>query len=591
MSQQKKNPQQNLQDLKQETAFIISRLPSRRKFYLGISAVLLASALSAIVPYIYGRLVDLAIKPDSSLVLIGGFIACWISISLIADLLERYGEKNSYEITIDLSNNLTADLYNHIINLPISFHKEKKIGEVLRKVDRGTQSLYTIIENVLFSFIPNVLSFFIALVILFLVEWRLSAILLLMTIVFIVCTIIYTKKIIKIQILLHRSYERAFGSIFDIVRNVFTVKTNTREEVEKKNNVKKLNIAGGVEKNWRSIWLKMGLGQKIISTIGFSFVFSLGILMLRKGELTPGTLIMFVGYISLLTSPLYRLAFQYRQLNSSLISFKRAKKFYEYKKEKDFIGAKDFKIKGNIEFQNVGFYYKKQNPVLKNISFKISSGQKVAIVGESGVGKTTFVDLIGRYYLSQKGKILIDGINIKKIKLCRLREQIAVVPQEVVLFNDTIKKNIQYGKLSATDKEIKYAAKMVNASEFIEKFPKKYNQVVGERGIKLSVGQKQRIAIARALLRNPKILILDEATSALDSVSEKLVQEGLNNLIKGRTSFIIAHRLSTIKNADKILVLKDGRIVEIGKHEELIKKPNGVYREFWELQSAIQNKS
>jgi ATP-binding cassette subfamily B protein len=579
-----------MSNIKQELRFILSKIKNRPKLYWGVFAALLSSGLLAIIPYLYGRLIDLAIQPNSSLAIILKFIIFWIIISLGADFLDRYSEKNSYEITIDLTNDLTVDLYNHILNLPISFHKEQKIGEVTRKIDKGVEGIYNIIEDVLFSFLPTIISFFIALLILFSVEWRLSTILLITIFFFIWLTIVYTKKIIKIQTLLHQSYEKAYGNLFDALRNAQTVKANTAEHFEYKKSIKQWNSAGEVEKIFRSLWLQMGLWQKIITTISLGSIFSLGILMLRNGHLTPGKLLMFVGYISLLTNPLYKLASQYRSLNSSLVSLRRAILFYDYQEEKDFKNAKDINIKGEIEFKNVSFYYKKGNPILIDISFYVQPGEKIAIVGESGVGKTTLVDLIGRYYLPQKGEIFIDGLNIKKIKLTSLRRQIAVVPQEVALFNGTIKENIRYGRPNATDKEIIEAARVANASEFIEKFPKKYNQIVGERGIKLSVGQKQRIAIARAILRNPKILILDEATSALDSASEKLVQEGLNNLIQGRTSFIIAHRLSTIKNADKILVLKDGKIVEMGKHEDLIQKPNGIYRKFWELQGTLSEK-
>lgn len=577
--------------IKQDLKFILSRIKHPSKFYWGIFAILISSILVTIVPYIYGSLVDLAIDSDSSLVFIIQLILLWTSISLIANILERYSTKNSYEITVDLTNHLTTDIYAYIINLPISFHKKQKTGKVLRKINRGVSSLYNLIDNVLFSFAPTIISFFLALAILFWVEWRLSAILLVAMLIFIIVTIFYTKKIIKVQISVHQAYERAYGFLYDSIVNTQTVKSNASEDIEEKNNTRRFNSAGRIDKNWRSIWIRMGFWQKVINVLSFSTVLGLGIIMLRNGELSPGKLVMFIGYISLLSRPLNRLASQYRQLRTSLTAFRRAIGYYKIQKEKDFFGSKDIDIKGNVEFRNVDFYYKKTTPILENISFEVKDGEKIALVGGSGVGKTTLVDLIERFYLPQRGKIFINGVNIKKIKLKSLRSQIAIVPQEVALFNDTIKQNIRYGNLDATDEEIKKAAEIANASEFIKEFPQKYNQVVGERGIKLSTGQKQRIAIARALLRNPKILILDEATSALDSVSEKLIQKGLNNLMKGRTSFIIAHRLSTIKNADKILVLKKGKIAEIGKHEELIKKPNGIYREFWELQSALQKKS
>lgn len=580
-----------MSQIKQDLKFILSQIKQRSKLYWGIFAILISSILTAITPYLYGRLVDLAIEPHSLWIIIIQLILLWIIINLIANLLERYATKISYNLTVDLSNQLVTDLYTHILNLPISFHKEQKIGKVLRKIDRGTSSIYELIDNVLFTFAPAIISFIMALGILFWVEWRLSIILLAAILIFILVTIFYTRKIIKTQTLVNQTYERAYGYLFDTVLNAQTVKSNTSEDLERKNHKKRFNLAGRLEKKWRSLWIIMGFWQRVINVLSFGFVLGLGILMLRNGQLSPGKLVMFVGYISLLTGPLNRLASQYRQLRSSLTAFRRAISYYKLGEEKDFFGAKDLDIKGSVEFRNVYFYYKKTTPVLEDISFEAKAGEKIAIVGESGVGKTTLLDLISRFYLSQKGTILIDGINIKKIKIKSLRNQIAIVPQEVALFNDTIKQNIRYSKPNATDEEIKQAAEAANASEFIEKFPQKYNQVVGERGIKLSTGQKQRIAIARALLRNPKILILDEATSALDSVSEKLVQEGLNNLMKSRTSFIIAHRLSTIRSADKILVLKDRRIVETGKHEELIQKPNGIYREFWELQTTLQRKT
>jgi subfamily B ATP-binding cassette protein MsbA len=208
------------------------------------------------------------------------------------------------------------------------------------------------------------------------------------------------------------------------------------------------------------------------------------------------------------------------------------------------------------------------------------------LVGESGVGKTTLADLLSGYYAPKKGKILVDGHDIAKISLKSLRENIAIVPQEVTLFNDTIMNNIKYGRVGATNEEVIAAAKVSHAHKFIQKFPKKYKQIVGERGIKLSTGQKQRVAIARAILRNPKILILDEATSSLDSATEKLVQDALSHLIKGRTTFVIAHRLSTIRKADKIIVLEKGRIIEQGDHQELMEK-GGVYKELCKLQSTV----
>jgi ABC-type multidrug transport system fused ATPase/permease subunit len=246
-------------------------------------------------------------------------------------------------------------------------------------------------------------------------------------------------------------------------------------------------------------------------------------------------------------------------------------------------------IKGEVEFKDVYFAYKKGKPVLEGVNFKVKVGEVIALVGESGMGKSTLVDLISAYYFPTKGKVLIDGHNSRNFDLKFLRSQIAVVPQEVVLFNDTIEANIKYGSFGASLSRIKEAAAKANALEFIEKFSKKWKQIVGERGIKLSVGQKQRVAIARAILRNPKILILDEPTSALDAKAERAIAESLEELMKGKTTFIIAHRLSTVRKANRIFVLKNGRIAEEGRHDELIKKPKGIYRELYRLQTYFVN--
>ena len=225
--------------------------------------------------------------------------------------------------------------------------------------------------------------------------------------------------------------------------------------------------------------------------------------------------------------------------------------------------------------------------MLNDINVSIAPGEIVALVGESGGGKSTFIDLVSGYYLPRKGKVLIDGIDMRNIDLSVHRGHIGVVPQEVVLFNDTISANIRYGKFFASETELKEAARKAHADIFIEKFPKKYKQLVGERGVKLSVGQKQRVAIARAILRNPKILILDEPTSALDSQTERFITESLGELMRGRTTFIVAHRLSTVRKAHKILVLDNGRIIESGSHDELMKIVGGKYRHMYEYHIGL----
>jgi len=572
-----------------EVQIIAKNLKEPKKFYLGIFIALLVAIIESIIPYIYGHLVDMVLQPNFQILLVVKIIVFWLTISVVAVFLNRYSNRCSYEVAIDLSNNLLIDLYHHLLCLPMRFHKEKKTGKVLRQIDRGVDQVSNVIESTVFHFIPTILSFMIAVVVLMATEWHLAAILLFASIVYVLITIAYTKKIIKRQKKLHQAWEKAYGDLYDSVYNVQTVKTNTNEEFEKKRHTKNFERAGRVYKNWRYVWEQMIVWQRVVFSVSFVAIFAFGIFMLSSNHLTPGNLIMFVGYVGLLTEPLSRLADQYRSIKSASTAFRRAIQIYSVAPEKDKPDAIELPdLKGKIVFDHVTFGYRKDRLILKDISFKIEPGETAAFIGASGVGKTTIIDLVGRYILPLKGKITIDDVDIGKLKLEFLRSKMALVPQEVMLFNDTIINNIRYGNPGVTDKEIIEVCKVANASEFIEKFPQKYYQIVGEKGIKLSTGQKQRIAIARALIRNPRILILDEATSALDSVSEKLVQDALQRLIKGRTTLVVAHRLSTIQQADKIIVLANGRIAEMGTHEKLMKNENGVYRNFWELQSAIQ---
>ena len=304
--------------------------------------------------------------------------------------------------------------------------------------------------------------------------------------------------------------------------------------------------------------------------------------------MTLGELLAFNGYAAMVFGPFIVIARNWQTIQNGIIQIQESERILELPIEiYEPAGAPNIEIRGDIDFKNVSFQYDEGKPVLQDISFTIKAGEIIALVGESGVGKSTLIDLISAYHFANSGDVLIDGHDVKTLNLRKLRQSIAVVPQEVVLFNDTIETNIKYGNFEASHEQIIEAARKAHALDFIEKFPEQWKQVVGERGIKLSVGQKQRIAIARAILRNPTILVLDEPTSALDAGTEKIITESLDKLMQGKTTFIIAHRLSTVRKADNILVFKEGRIIESGKHDELLKIKDGEYRRLYELQIGL----
>ena len=324
---------------------------------------------------------------------------------------------------------------------------------------------------------------------------------------------------------------------------------------------------------------------EFVAAIGVTAIIWYGGHGVINGDLTAGSLVAFLVYAVNISNPVKRLTRVVGSIQKALAAAQRVFDVLDMKEEiAEIPGAKALpQIEGSVEFKDVSFAYDKGEPVLKDVSFKAEPGEVIAIVGPSGAGKSTIANLLPRFYDTTAGSISIDGNNIAEVKVASLREQVGIVPQETVLFNGSLYDNILYGRLEATREEVEAAAKAANAHNFIMEFPNGYETMLGDRGLNLSGGQRQRIAIARAILKNPRVLVLDEATSALDTESERIVQEALDRLMVGRTSFVIAHRLSTIKNADKILVLQRGRIVETGTHDELMAN-NKLYSHLYNIQ-------
>ncbi|CAH8529672.1 unnamed protein product [Heterobilharzia americana] len=473
---------------------------------------------------------------------------------------------------------LSVMLFAHIHRLSLKWHLSRKTGEVLRVMDRGTAILDVIIGVVYFITAFNV--------------WY-GLLVFITMLVYIVSTVLITEWRAKHRREMNNLDNQKSTKAVDAVLNFETVKYYNAEQFE----VNRYNQAfiEYQKADWRNSFSLNILNS--VQNVTISIGFMCGVLLCARDvvnqTLTVGHFVLFCTYIIQLYSPLSIFGTYYRLLQTSFIDMENMFELLE--KELDVSDAPNAPAliikESEVEFRNVCFSYNPERPILKNVSFKIPSGQTVALVGESGSGKSTIVRLLFRFYDTTDGEILIDGQNIKSVTQASLRQSLGVVPQDTVLFNDTIYYNIRYGRQSASESEIEEVAIAADIHRCILDFPKRYETVVGERGLKLSGGEKQRVAIARNLLKNPPIMILDEATSALDTATERNIQASLNRIAQNRTTLVVAHRLSTITHANEILVLHEGEIVERGKHSELLLNPNSRYAQLWRQQSEVQQSS
>jgi subfamily B ATP-binding cassette protein MsbA len=476
------------------------------------------------------------------------------------------------------------DIYNRLVFLPIKYYDENKTGYIMSRITNDVnnleQSLTMIVEMT-----QNVVYTIVFATALFYTNWQLTIVSIFL---FAFSGEISRKFGDRI-----RSYSRNLSNtLADIsaflqekISAVRIVKSFTREEDEKKIFKQKVETNYHYSMKIVRIIAFLSPTNELFNTVATSLLVIFCGYLFIQGSMTIETMIFFLMLMINLAKPVKALGESAARIQKTLVSAGYIFEILDLEIEPLYHGLPQTKINnGGVEFKDVSFAYNGEIQALNNINLYVSSGEKIALVGESGGGKSTFINLIPRFYDLDHGKILIDGMDIKEMDLLSLRRQMAIVPQDVVLFSGSVFDNIRYGRLDAEQEEIFEAAHHANAHSFIEKLEKGYETEVGERGLQLSGGQRQRIAIARAILRNPKILLLDEATSALDTESERMVQEALNRLMKGRTSFIIAHRLSTIAYCDRIVVLEGGRIVESGTEDELLKKKKGVYKRLHSLQ-------
>jgi ABC-type transport system involved in Fe-S cluster assembly fused permease/ATPase subunit len=485
---------------------------------------------------------------------------------------------------------IALQVFRHLHALSLGFHLSRQTGGLSRSIERGTKAIETLLRFSIFSIVPTVLE----LALVFVILWRaLDAWVALATVITVVIYITYTMLVtewrIKFRRAMNEEDSRANTRAIDSLLNYETVKYFGNEEHEARRfDTAMRGYEQAAIKSQTSLAL-LNIGQAFIISGGLTAVMLMTASGIISGTLTLGTFVMANTYLMQLYQPLGFFGFVYREIKQSLIDMEKMFDLMgEDPKVADASSAKPLTVNGGeVSFEDVHFDYDVRRAILKGVSFRVPAGKTVAVVGPSGSGKSTIGRLLYRFYDVSQGTIRIDGHDIREVTQGSLRAAIGVVPQDTVLFNETIYYNIAYGKPGSTPAEIEHAARMAHVHDFIMAMPDGYETLVGERGLKLSGGEKQRVAIARTVIKDPAILLLDEATSALDSHTEQEIQKNLREISRGRTTLCIAHRLSTVVDADEILVLEDGVVVERGRHAELLAM-DGRYAQMWRRQQEAR---
>ncbi len=552
--------------------------------------LVLTKVASVYLPFILKDIVDLLDQQQENRVYLVpfGLVAAYGLIRLSIVLFAEIRDTLFGRVTERAIRRIGLKVFNHLHQLDLSFHLDRQTGGLSRDIDRGNSGLSFLMRFMIFNIIPTLLEIIMVVGILF---FNYGIWFALITASSITCYILYSIKATNWRTEFIREANKADSTsntrAIDSLLNYETVKYFTNESYEADAYDRQLeNWEKAKAKNRLSLFALNG-GQAIIISVSMTLMLGLAAYQVTYEQMTLGDFVLINAFMMQLFLPLNFLGFVYREVKGSLANIEHMFGLLLKKpKVTDVENAKDLEIKGGeVQFSNVSFAYDSKRPIIKNISFSIKPGHKIAVVGESGSGKSTLVKLLFRFYDVTQGSILIDGQAVDQVSQHSLRQNIGIVPQDTVLFNDTLFENIKYGNTNASDEEVHKAIALSHLSGFIESLPDGTQTQVGERGLKLSGGEKQRVAIARTILKNPAILVFDEATSSLDSHSEQAILKAIQTVAQDHTSLVIAHRLSTIVDADNIIVMNKGEIVEEGDHQTLIKK-QGHYFKMWQLQQS-----
>jgi len=564
-------------------------------FFLFLAVTVITEGLLIVDKFLFKRIVDDGTNFAGGILEQGIFLKTLTIIAIIflsIVIARSIGSWLKIHLMSIIESGLVLDVkskyFNHIVQLSHKFHTTHKTGSLISRMTRGAGAAISITDIIVFQFAPLIFQLIFVGISLAYFSLIPALIILAIAILFIVYSFAIQQVQQKYKLEYNHAEDREKGFISDVFTNIDSIKYFGKERYIKskfKDTIEKTRFAQ--RKHWDFYrWFEGG--QTFILGVGTLLLVYFPLKQFLAGEITMGTLVFIYTIYGNIIGPMFGFVYGLRGFYRSMADFQYLFDYGKIENDvKDKPSARDLQIKeGEIEFKNMNFNYgKKKAFCLENFNLKIKKNEKIALVGPSGCGKTTLIKLLYRLYNLQGGEILIDGKNIEEFKQESLRSELSIVPQECVLFDDTIYNNIKFSNPQATRKEIMEAIRLAQLDKIVNKFPDKEKTIVGERGVKLSGGEKQRVSIARAILANKKILVLDEATSALDSQTEHEIQKALDTLLEGRTSIIIAHRLSTIMNADRIIVMKGGSVVEQGNHNTLIRK-NGEYQKLWNLQKG-----
>ena len=596
----------NRESIKQVIRLLNYLKPYRTKFFLGLACLILSSASSFLFPLLMGRLIGTGAQAEQGGKMVPNEIldffpteintvAITLLVVLFIQAIFSYFRINWFvEVAEKGLADIRRDTYHKLITLPMNFFSQRRVGELNSRLSADLSQIQDAITTTLAEMIRQIIIFIGGITFLILVSGKLTLMLLAVLPILVVIAVTFGKFIRKISRQAQDKLAESNIIVEETLQGISNVKAFVNEsyEVGRYNNsvreVVKIAMRGAKFRGIFASFIVFCLFGTIVSVVWY------GTHLVQIGEISIASMFTFILLSTFVGAAMGSFPELYATMQKAFGASERVLEILEEEnepismyEEKNTIHQR---IQGNFDFKNVFFSYpsRKEITVLNGVSFEARKGEKVAIIGPSGAGKSTIAGLILRFYEPQSGSLLFDGVASTEFSLTDIRNQVAIVPQDVLLFGGTIRENIAYGRLNANEDDILQAANRANAHEFIKGFPEGYDTIVGERGVKLSGGQRQRIAIARALLKDPVLLILDEATSSLDSESERLVQEALEELMKNRTSIIIAHRLSTIREADKIIVLEKGKVVESGNHLELMKNKGGLYHYLSQLQLETQ---